>query len=215
VITGLGHEVDRSVADEVARLALKTPTACAAELVGRVRAFRETTERTWAAIGEEARARLGTASRSLGTLAGQASRQTRASVGLAEARLAGHAERLPREARRAIDAGRLRLARAGERARGHAVRVVVVGSGEVTAAKARLARRAPGLGRAEASALDAWEARVRALDPAATLARGWSITRTSDGRLVRRSGELASGDRITTTLADGQVHSRVEETGPT
>ena len=29
VLTGLGHEIDRSVADEVAHTALKTPTACA------------------------------------------------------------------------------------------------------------------------------------------------------------------------------------------
>ena len=33
VLTGLGHEIDRSVADEVAHTSLKTPTACAAALV--------------------------------------------------------------------------------------------------------------------------------------------------------------------------------------
>ena len=38
VFTGLGHEVDRSVADEVAHTAFKTPTACAAALVDAVRA---------------------------------------------------------------------------------------------------------------------------------------------------------------------------------
>ena len=35
VLTGIGHEVDRSVADEVAHTSLKTPTACAAHLVAR------------------------------------------------------------------------------------------------------------------------------------------------------------------------------------
>ena len=39
VLTGLGHEVDRSVADEVAHLALKTPTACAGELIAQARYF--------------------------------------------------------------------------------------------------------------------------------------------------------------------------------
>ncbi|HET9601824.1 MAG TPA: exodeoxyribonuclease VII large subunit, partial [Acidimicrobiales bacterium] len=58
------------------------------------------------------------------------------------------------------------------------------------------------------------EARVRALDPAHALARGWSITRTADGRLVRAIDQLAAGDRITTTVADGEVHSRVEEAAP-
>ena len=34
VLTGLGHEVDRSIADEVAYASYKTPTACAQALVG-------------------------------------------------------------------------------------------------------------------------------------------------------------------------------------
>ena len=38
VFTGLGHEIDRSVADEVAHTAFKTPTACAAALVDAVAA---------------------------------------------------------------------------------------------------------------------------------------------------------------------------------
>ena len=33
VLTGLGHEVDRSIADEAAHSVFKTPTACAEFLV--------------------------------------------------------------------------------------------------------------------------------------------------------------------------------------
>jgi len=39
VVTGIGHEVDRSVADEVAHTVAKTPTAAAAMLVDRVAGF--------------------------------------------------------------------------------------------------------------------------------------------------------------------------------
>src|SRR5262249_40009071 len=39
VFTGVGHEVDRSVVDEVAHSACKTPTACAQTLVAHVRGF--------------------------------------------------------------------------------------------------------------------------------------------------------------------------------
>jgi exodeoxyribonuclease VII large subunit len=215
VITGLGHEVDRSVADEVARLALKTPTACAAELVGRVSTFRAAAEGAWAAIEDQTQIRLERAHRGLGNLAGHAARQTRSSVGLAEARLAGHVERLPRDARRRVQGASAQLVRSAERTRADAARSVAVSSGEITSAEARLVRRAPALGGAEATALQAMEARVRALDPAATLARGWSITRTSDGGLVRQATQLAAGDEIVTTLAEGQVRSRVEETRPT
>ena len=57
-------------------------------------------------------------------------------------------------------------------------------------------------------------ARTRALDPALTLARGWSITRRPDGTLVRTVSELESGDEVLTTFVDGVARSRVEEAGP-
>lgn len=42
VLSGIGHEIDRSVVDEVAHTAFKTPTACAAALVQTVAAFDQT-----------------------------------------------------------------------------------------------------------------------------------------------------------------------------
>ena len=39
VFSGIGHEIDRSIVDEVAHTAFKTPTACAAALVQSVAAF--------------------------------------------------------------------------------------------------------------------------------------------------------------------------------
>ena len=51
------------------------------------------------------------------------------------------------------------------------------------------------------------------LDPAAALARGWSITRRADGTLVRAAAGLSAGDELVTTLADGTVTSRVGEVG--
>ena len=63
---------------------------------------------------------------------------------------------------------------------------------------------------AEERHLTGLEARVRALDPANVLARGWSITRTADGRVVRAPDEVAAGDVLITDLAGGVVRSRVE-----
>ena len=62
--------------------------------------------------------------------------------------------------------------------------------------------------------LDAVAHRVRLLDPTNTMARGWSITRTADGRTVRTAAELQPGDEIVTTFASGTARSRVEETHP-
>ena len=54
VITGIGHEIDRSVADEVAHTSCKTPTACAAFLVTRARAFHDRVDACWAGIARAA-----------------------------------------------------------------------------------------------------------------------------------------------------------------
>ena len=50
VFTGIGHEIDRSVADIVAHTACNTPTACAAALVEWARRFDRTTLALWRGI---------------------------------------------------------------------------------------------------------------------------------------------------------------------
>jgi len=76
-----------------------------------------------------------------------------------------------------------------------------------TAAIARTPVRVDG----EIRHLDALAARVRLLDPVHAMARGWSITRTADGRVVRSAAELAVGDELVTTFAAGSARSVVEE----
>ncbi|MBQ6433644.1 MAG: hypothetical protein IJJ94_06850, partial [Bacteroidaceae bacterium] len=51
--------------------------------------------------------------------------------------------------------------------------------------------------------------RLAALDPAQQLRRGYSLTFTSDGRLLRSATELKAGDSITTRFIDGSVRSEV------
>lgn len=55
---------------------------------------------------------------------------------------------------------------------------------------------------------------MRLLDPVTTMARGWSITRTADGRTVRDAADLAPGTEIVTTFARGSASSRVESVEP-
>jgi exodeoxyribonuclease VII large subunit len=58
--------------------------------------------------------------------------------------------------------------------------------------------------------LDASERAVRALDPRRVLERGYTVTRTGDGRVVRRAVDVAPGDELMTELASGHIASRVE-----
>jgi exodeoxyribonuclease VII large subunit len=69
------------------------------------------------------------------------------------------------------------------------------------------------LRRAEAG-LTASTIHVSALDPARALARGWSITRTATGSVVRRSTDVGPGDTLVTTLAHGSVTSTVAAVPP-
>jgi exodeoxyribonuclease VII large subunit len=58
--------------------------------------------------------------------------------------------------------------------------------------------------------LNSYEAQLRVLGPDSVLKRGFSITRGSDGSVLRSVGEAKRGEEITTTLQDGEVRSRVE-----
>ena len=53
------------------------------------------------------------------------------------------------------------------------------------------------------------QARLHALDPTRLLARGYTLTTTPDGRLLRTAAAAAATPELTTHFADGQVRSRV------
>jgi len=56
-------------------------------------------------------------------------------------------------------------------------------------------------------------ARLEAVAPERTLARGYSITLDADGKVVRSAATLKDGARIETRLEQGTVRSRVERSG--
>jgi exonuclease VII large subunit len=55
-----------------------------------------------------------------------------------------------------------------------------------------------------------WRRLLAAYDVDRQLERGYSLTLTADGALVRRAGDVASGQEIVTRLADGSVRSTVD-----
>jgi exodeoxyribonuclease VII large subunit len=187
VLTGLGHEVDRSVADEVAHTMLKTPTACAGELIARAARYSANTEASFVSIVRESRHALTAATTDLSETAHRIARRTHAAVERADERLGMRVDALARTAPAC-------LARADQR---------------LLEAQRHLPTRASAILDRAAGRLDVTAARVGALDPAVQLARGWSITRRGDGAVVRSVDDLAIDDTITTALADGTVTSTV------
>ncbi len=114
VWTGIGHEIDRSVVDEVAQHAFKTPTACAAALVERVESFQRAVDNRWKAIAAVAHTRLDGASNELQRRQVLVEREGRAALRAADLALEDRERRVGREATIALDAalGRLQVATA-------------------------------------------------------------------------------------------------------
>ena len=233
VLTGIGHEIDTSVADAVAHLACKTPTACAAHVVEQARAGSARAESAWAATARRAVALGEMGERVVDVRAATLVTTTQATMGQAVARLDGHAGRVSRVAAVDLTTADHRLLESGRRLDRGAGRVVEAASdrldrsrrlleperldrplagrqAELAAAVRRLARTSTTSTSTLTATLDLLGARASALDPVTALSRGWSITRTADGALVRRAAGLAPGTQLRTTLADGTVDSTVD-----
>jgi exodeoxyribonuclease VII large subunit len=166
VITGIGHEIDESIADRVAHTAVKTPTRAAELLV----------ERVSSAEGEMEAVRTALVHR-----AGQRLLRTQQSV---------------RTAEREIGVARFRL------------REAAVNIGRLAADAGRAAAHRLAAARTTIAGIERLCAQIA---PQRTLARGFSLTRDSAGRLVRAAAEVIPGDQIITELAEGHLVSRVEE----
>ncbi len=189
VLTGLGHEIDVSVADEVAHRSLKTPTACAGALIEMVVAYRDTTERRWAAVEALAAIHIGSTTGSLSDRAHRIARRTHAAVERADERLTTRRQRLGMAPHR-----QLALSNRG-----------------LDATATRIVRRLPHVITARQGEIDAAAARLALLDPVNLLRRGWSITRSADGSVLRSVADARAGELITTQVADGSLSSRIEE----
>ena len=189
VVTGIGHEIDRTVADEVAHTSCKTPTACAQNLVEHAGAFVDRLDTVSRGVVHHARSNCALALRELRDCARRARR--------------GPPLALARELA-ALERHRGRAEELGTRAATRATAVLDGAERRLSSAGGRLAR-------AESRRLEASEARLRALDPARVLERGYTITRDRDGQVVKRVASLSAGDRLVTEFADGDARSVVDE----
>jgi exodeoxyribonuclease VII large subunit len=189
VLTGIGHEIDRTVADEVAHTSYKTPTACGQAMVERVTEFVDRLDGVSRGVVHNARSNCALALRELRDCARRARRGPPVA-------LARELASLERHRGRAEELG----ARAAKQA-----------AADVDGTERRLPSAGARLARAERRRVDASEARLRALDPARVLERGYTITRDRDGQVVKRVARLSAGDRLVTEFTDGAAASVVDE----
>ncbi len=103
VFTGIGHEIDSSVADLVAHTAFKTPTACAAALVERVEAFLARCASAWTGIARSVTDALDRAATGLDRASGRVVGASRHHLRAHEHRVQAARERLAVRPLRVLD----------------------------------------------------------------------------------------------------------------
>lgn len=211
VLTGIGHEIDVSVADLVAR-SFKTPTACAAGLVAHVAGFVDRLDRLATDTTGSVKRRLGVARRWLENATLRLSRSSVAAGARAEQGLSDVGGQISRGTRH-------RLRREGDKVGALGTRIGRVVARQLAIAGATLDRTSEAIGAAavrttaaEAGRLADLEHRLSLLDPNRLLARGWSITRTATGELVTSPGAVDAGVILRTTVAGGKIESVVTDT---
>jgi len=123
-------------------------------------------------------------------------------------RLAECARAVVREMRRRLeyamqntDSLARRLVHPGERLRSHQQLVTQLGARLAFSVSHRIHRGS--------ALLDRLQATLASVDPKVVLARGYSITRTAAGELVRDAAQVSEGERLHTTLARGSLQSEV------
>ncbi len=230
IIVGIGHQRDQCLLDLVTH-SEKTPTAAAQFFVQRARDYRARVDELWARIEDHARDVLLDARRALqhagegvGRVAGRVvererRRLERAAYGVS----AGAGRRVERE--------RLRLDRVGRAIPARAQRELAilrerVESAErrmeparltrplqehrraLTRAQDRLTREAPRVSASQRRELAQIQERLRLLDPARVLERGFAIVR-HQGRALRDSATLSPDDSLDVQLSAGRVQARV------
>ena len=212
VICAVGHEVDRTLLDDVAAVSCSTPTHAAEAAVG--------------VDCTEARAALGRSACRLDGCARSAvldrARALRAYSRAPRHQLERHARDLHQKAREMRAASRRGVATRAElqlRIAGLVLpRKVAATARSAAVQRATLAGHATALDRAaralaarRTQALAAQGAALSALDPERTLERGYALALDEAGELLDSAGAVRDAAHFDLRLADGTVPARVDE----
>ena len=216
VITGVGHEIDVTIADAVADRSSPTPSRAATDHFASSEELRDEVDHLALRLRESARARVTDLQRSLHLMSrhpglerpigavmlrrGEVDRRAASLVQAARALVARHADRMA--------GARLSLESRHPRAQ-VSRRMVQVNAFVQALSRAHASRTA-----AAAARIGALASQLESVGPARVLARGYSITVGPDGMPVRDSSALAPGDALRSIFARGSVRSAVEAVEP-
>lgn len=186
VITGIGHEIDLSVADLVAHTSRKTPTAAAQFLIEKARAVETALSESARSLRDAAYERLDRESRALTESARAWRESTGHFVALSKNSLGALLDRLRASARQRLTLLEDRLQNAPVRL-GGSVKTTLRSQGE---------------------RLDGFRKECELKDPRRILARGYSLI-YAGGRIAKSVRSVQVGEFIQARLSDGLVTANV------
>ena len=187
IITGIGHLRDETILDLVAYLNLKTPTAVAEYLISRTLELDMELLSLSERLQKSVILRLEQEKNLLISLSSYIPQHALRLLALSDNKLITLQHRIGLKTADFIAKNRTLLDRREEQ-----IKVL-----------------APNLLKTKQSQLDILQTKLQLLDPQQLLKKGYSFT-THNGKLVSSTTQLASGDIITTTFADGTVDSVVK-----
>ncbi len=188
VLSGIGHEINVTVTDLAAHTYAKTPTAIAQYLVGRVAEFLTGLDERLERLIHEAQATLADYKQHLKDLA----------AGLQQGTMFFFKDH------------REQLIRLREALKHKPVVLLNDRKNSLIVQESRVKRGAQTFFAQQHSQLKAYKRIIEIVHPMNTMKRGFSITRTKTGKVVKSIQDAATQEQITTELIDGTLASRIE-----
>jgi exodeoxyribonuclease VII large subunit len=212
VITGIGHEIDFTIADFAADVRAPTPSAAAELVVPDAEEWLNSFVRLGARLQRGMRRRLEEHRERLRWLTG------RAAVASPVARLGARAQRLDELEQSLVRALRRRLQEHRERLRWLTGRAALVSPvTRLSQQQLRLTQLSDQLTRAWRHSLESRREKLlplvrtlNAVSPLATLERGYAIVSIEGGEILRDAADAKPGSIIDARLARGRIRAKVE-----
>ena len=187
IITGIGHDRDESILDMVSHTRVKTPTAAATLLIDHLKAVLDTIEGAQSLITHYAQQKLSSLHSQLATIQ----------------------EILPKLFSTVKIRQEARIESLNNRMLSAVQQRIISQMATISNIESRIPLVLERRLTSERHKLELFDEKLRALDPALLLKRGYSIT-LKDGKAVRDAQALQKGDEIETRLANGTIHSTVK-----
>lgn len=216
VVTGIGHEIDFTIADFAADLRAPTPTGAAERVAPDVLEWKQH-------LDMQCRGMTGWIQRQLADRREQLQQQAGRLQWLHPGRrLNESAQRLDELQLRLGQCAQAQLRRGGLQAGHLAARLqarspaqtLAVLQQRIAHARAALQARAIERLRRQSLQLDRSESLLRGLSPMAVLERGYAIARRGDGAIVRNAAQLAPGEELELLFAQGRAEAQIKATKP-